>query len=67
MQSWHVNTSQAAKGKWKGILLTLGIPAEVLVPKHGPCPLCGGKDRFRWDNKEGQGTYICNSCGAVTG
>lgn len=67
MQSWHVNTSQAAKGKWKGILLTLGIPAEVLVPKHGPCPLCGGKDRFRWDNKEGQGTYICNSCGAGDG
>ena len=21
MQSWHVNTSQAAKGKWKGIRL----------------------------------------------
>lgn len=67
MQTWHTNTAQAAKGKWKGILLTLGIPAEVLVCKHGPCPLCGGKDRFRWDNKDGAGTYICNSCGAGDG
>lgn len=67
MQAWHVNTTQAAKGKWKGILLTLGVPAEVLVDRHGPCPMCGGKDRFRWDNKEGQGTFICNSCGAGDG
>lgn len=67
MSSWHKSTVEAAKGKWKGILLTFGMPAEFLVNRHGPCPLCGGKDRFRWDNKEGSGTYICNSCGAGDG
>jgi putative DNA primase/helicase len=29
----------------------------------GPCPLCGGKTRFRWDNKDGTGSYYCNKCG----
>lgn len=67
MATWHKNTVEAAKGKWKGILLTLGMPAEVLVDKHGSCPLCGGKDRFRWDNKEGTGSFICNQCGAGDG
>ncbi|MCX8693479.1 hypothetical protein J3U07_03385, partial [Gilliamella sp. B2881] len=22
--------------------------------------MCGGKDRFRFDNQNGRGTYICN-------
>lgn len=35
--------------------------------KHGSCPLCGGTDRFRFDNKDGRGTYICNGCGAGDG
>ena len=30
--------------------------------RHCPCPVCGGKDRFRFDNKDGRGTYICNQC-----
>jgi putative DNA primase/helicase len=29
--------------------------------------MCGGEDRFRLDNKEGAGTYICNQCGAGDG
>ena len=65
--SYHQRTTDAAKGKWKGILLQLGIPAESLTGKHGPCPLCGGKDRFRFDNKDGRGSYICNTCGAGDG
>ena len=24
---------------------------------------CGGKDRFRLDDKEGRGTWFCNQCG----
>lgn len=56
-----------ARGKWRGILATLGVPQEFLKDKHGPCPLCGGKDRFRWDNKEGRGTYVCGQCGAGSG
>jgi putative DNA primase/helicase len=29
--------------------------------------MCGGRDRFRFDNKDGKGTYICNVCGAGDG
>ena len=64
---FHEKTEHAAKGKWKGILLELGLPERSLNGKHGPCPLCGGNDRFRWDNKEGRGTYICSGCGAGSG
>lgn len=64
---FHQKTTQAAKGKWKGILMDLGVPDSFLNGKHGPCPLCGGTDRFRWDNQDGRGTYICNQCGAGDG
>jgi putative DNA primase/helicase len=29
--------------------------------------MCGGRDRFRFDDKEGDGTYYCSSCGAGDG
>jgi putative DNA primase/helicase len=29
--------------------------------------MCGGKDRFRFDDKEGHGTWICTHCGAGDG
>jgi putative DNA primase/helicase len=56
-----------ARGRWPGILPQCGIPAKALSGKHCPCPCCGGKDRFRFDNKGGDGTYICNQCGAGNG
>ena len=59
--------AELACGKWRGIFLTLGISDSALKNKHGPCPLCGVNDRFRWDNKEGRGTFICNQCGAGDG
>lgn len=61
--NFHRKTTDAAKGKWKGILLELGVPASALSGRHGPCPMCGGTDRFRFDNKGGDGTYYCNQCG----
>lgn len=61
-------TIEAARGKWRGILATLGIDPKFLDGKHGPCPLCAaGKDRFRWDDKDGSGSYFCSACGAGTG
>lgn len=63
----YEKTAHAAKGKWRGILMTLGLPEKCLKDRHGPCPLCGGQDRFRWDNKDGRGTYICGQCGAGDG
>ena len=64
---FHERTANAAKGKWRGILLNLGVPEAALHDRHGPCPLCGGNDRFRWDNKDGRGSYICGQCGAGDG
>ncbi|MEX3315699.1 toprim domain-containing protein [Sulfitobacter sp. PS-8MA] len=63
---FHRRTADAAKGKWRGILLTFGLPETCLKDKHGPCPLCESKDNFRWDNKDGSGSYIC-TCGAGRG
>ena len=54
-----------AVGKWQSIFSSLGI--VVGNGKHCPCPVCGGKDRFRFDNKNGRGTYICNQCGSGDG
>jgi putative DNA primase/helicase len=63
---FHEKTTHAAKGKWKGILMTFGLPADALTGKHSKCPLCGSKDNFRFDNKDQRGTYIC-TCGAGDG
>lgn len=58
----------AAQGKWKSILPALGIDAKYLVNRGGPCPLCkDGHDRFRFDDKDGHGTWFCNRCGSGTG
>jgi putative DNA primase/helicase len=54
-------------GRWESILTSLGVAPEVLTGKHRPCPMCGGKDRFRFDNKEGRGTWYCSHCGAGDG
>jgi len=59
--------AQAAIGKWSGILSALGVPEEFLNGKHQPCLLCGGKDRARFDDKDGRGTYICGQCGSGDG
>jgi putative DNA primase/helicase len=59
--------SETARGRWHGILPQLGISSKLLQNKHGPCPMCGGSDRFRFDNKEGKGTWICNRCGSGDG
>ena len=52
-------------GKWHGICAALGI--KVGDGKHTACPMCGGKDRFRFDDKEGKGTWFCNGCKAGDG
>ena len=47
-------------GKWPGIFERLGV--EVGTGKHIPCPVCGGKDRFRFTDIDGKGTWYCNQC-----
>jgi putative DNA primase/helicase len=62
-----MNTVERARGRWKEILPHLGIAPQFLQNRHGPCPLCGGKDRFRFDDRDGSGSYYCNQCGAGVG
>lgn len=62
-----LKTTEAAIGKWPGILRELGVPEEFLRNKHGPCPFCEGRDRYRFDDKQGAGTWYCNGCGAGDG
>ncbi|WP_315729128.1 toprim domain-containing protein [Bradyrhizobium sp. SZCCHNS2015] len=59
---------ERARGRWTSILPALGIGREYLTGKNGPCPLCpGGRDRWRFDNKAGSGSWICTHCGAGQG
>ena len=37
------------------------------MKRHGPCPACGGKDRYRFHNRLGRGDFYCNGCGAGSG
>jgi putative DNA primase/helicase len=59
----QLDTLARARGRWPEILPRFGIGAQFLTTKQGPCPICGGKDRFRFDNKHGEGTFFCNQCG----
>lgn len=56
-----------AIGRWRHLLPAIGIHEQFLSRKHGPCPICGGTDRFRWDDKAGSGSFYCNQCGAGSG
>jgi putative DNA primase/helicase len=60
-------TIARARGQWKRILPQFGIGPEYLKNKHGPCPLCGGKNRYRFDDRDGSGSYYCNQCGPGSG
>ncbi|BFI68405.1 hypothetical protein okayama3_39900 [Yersinia pseudotuberculosis] len=53
-----------AKGHWEAIFQRLDIPTNR---SEGECPSCGGKTRYRFDDREGRGTYYCSHCGAGTG
>ena len=39
------------------------LDARYLSKKPGPCPVCGGTDRYVYDQKKGPGSYFCRSCG----
>ena len=56
-----------AQGKWTEILSSLGVPDEALSRKNCPCPMCGGKDRFRFTDHQCLGWWHCNQCGSGDG
>ena len=44
-----------------------GITFSKPAHQHQSCPMCAGNDRFRCDDKRGEGTWICSQCGAGNG
>ncbi|HCD5425683.1 TPA: toprim domain-containing protein [Klebsiella aerogenes] len=62
-----MNTKQAAIGRWAEIFKHYGLPG-ITGKNHlkGECPLCGRTGKFRCDNKNGTGSYIC-VCGSGDG
>jgi putative DNA primase/helicase len=57
-----------ARGKWPSILRTLGVSDTFLVNRLGPCPMCqDGRTRFRFDDKDGAGTWFCHHCPKQSG
>lgn len=54
---------QKAQGNWDEILTEAGIPSAFLTKKHMACPICGGKDRFRYADTNGTGKYYCSHHG----
>lgn len=53
----------ACRGGWPGILSRFGVDTSLLTNRHSACPGCGGKDRFRFDDKDGNGTWLCSGGG----
>ena len=62
-----VSTRNAAHGRWVSILTQLGVTKKQLSGVHQPCPMCGGTDRWRFSNHDGNGSYFCSGCGPGSG
>lgn len=58
-----------AHGNWTAILAQCGVDQKLLTHRNGPCPIagCGGRDRFQYTDKFGEGNYFCRACGAGGG
>ncbi|SAK57549.1 Zinc-binding domain of primase-helicase [Caballeronia temeraria] len=48
--------------QWVTLLHKYGVPESSLTGKSGSCPICGGNDRFTYDNKRGRGDWVCRKC-----
>lgn len=60
--------ANAAVGKYVNTIFhAAGITFNQPAHQHQACPMCGGSDRFRCDDKRGEGTWICSQCGAGNG
>lgn len=53
----------AAVGDWRAFFLARGYDETLLVGRNKPCPACGGRDRFTFDNRTGRGDFYCRGCG----
>jgi phage/plasmid primase-like uncharacterized protein len=56
--------TELTNGRWPDLLMQLaGLTPDQLTDTHQPCPLCGGEDRYRFDDLNGTGSWYCNQCG----
>lgn len=62
-----MQAADLARNRWPDLLTHFGIDPMQLTGKHAPCPSCGGRDRFRFDDQEGRGTFFCSKCGSGDG
>lgn len=49
------------RGHWGHVLSSIGVHSDFLVKRNGPCPACGGRDRFSFTDKDGSGSFVCRS------
>ena len=56
----YAEVADLANGRWTQILTNLGVNPNLLKNHHSSCPGCGGVDRFRFDDVDGRGTFICS-------
>lgn len=62
-----MKTAVAANGHWAMIFEHYGLPP--ITGKHhykGECPVCGARSKYRCDDRDGNGTWIC-VCGSGDG
>lgn len=62
-----VDIKTQAHGRWPSILTNFGIDSSLLDGGHHQCPVCGGTDRFRFDDKNGNGDWVCSGHGMRRG
>lgn len=55
-----MKTVAAVLGRWPEVFAYYKLP-PITGKNHfkGECPICGRKGKFRIDNKDGRGTFIC--------
>jgi putative DNA primase/helicase len=52
---------------WRNVLAAAGLSDQQLSKRPGPCPICGGTDRYHFHNRRGQGDFLCRKCGVNDG
>lgn len=58
----NVKDIKLSPEQWLALLQKYGVPASSLTGKGAPCPICGGNDRFTYDNNRGRGDWVCRKC-----
>jgi putative DNA primase/helicase len=66
MDSHAIHSVLGAEG-WRNVLLASGLTERQLSKRAGPCPACGGSDRYLFDNRYGRGDFFCRQCGPGDG